>query len=759
MVRNNIKEASLMKTRITKILALMLAMLMVLSAFVGCGKTETPDTPSADNTPSGDNDKPEENKYPDAGKIVITDTFYPKYPEVGEYDEMKARLKKWFDESLENGNLFSATVDGQKFDDIFPRFVKDVKRETNADGDELITATFTDEASHLKFTVEAVLYGHNPSLDYVIYLTNTSKTENTPIISELNPLDSEFEMKANAGFTIHTNEGSHENIDDFKPIVDKITKAESSKRYNVTGGTSSNAKGFPFFDVIGKDEGIIMAIGWSGQWESDFKWLSNNEFNMKARQQNFNALLFPEETIRTPRIVMTYFTGDEEYGHNIWRRLVISDYTPPSSDPEGFKAPLCVSTWGRTAAGIKKYLAYYKDSPAELFWIDAGWYSQGHPASDQYGTALGTTEPHVWHHFLGDWSQSKILYPNGLKEVSDFVHKETDMRFMLWWMIEDARGPIVNDWTFDKKHYILARNADGSLGYASALDLSSDETTDMLIDYFSHYIEDEGLDCVRVDKSTTLDWHYSEKDRIVCKEAGLPEGSRAGISEAKYVANLYRVWDTLYEKYPQFMLDNCSSGGRRIDIEMTKRGIPLWRTDYTASLEATQAMTQYLAKWIPLNCIGNLTVNDEYANRSKYSATNIASLTSDLDAVEKLIKWLEEFEMLRPYWYGDYYQLLPEDRETTTWQAYQLYREDWQEGMFVAIRRGDSPLLKQTIKLEGLMPDREYTLHNIDDEGTENDIVKTGKELMEKGIDISINQLEIDCYIISLNRIDTDVIR
>ncbi len=746
-----------MKTRFAKFLALAMAMLMVVSAFAGCGKSEPPDTPPADDTQNGGTST--DSKYEDAGKVVITDTFYPQYPEVGEYDEMKAKLKKWFDEGLESGNIFSATIDGQSFDKIFPRFTKDIQRTTNEDGDELITATYTDEATHVKFTLEAVLYGHSPSLDYVINVSNTSSTENTPIITDLNSLDSDFEMKASGGYTVHTNEGSHENIDDFKPIVDKLTKAEPTRTYGVTDGTSSNATGFPFFDVIGKDEGLIMAIGWSGQWESDFKYISNSEFNMRARQQNFNALLFPEESIRMPRIVMTYFTGDEEYGHNIWRRLVLSDYTPPTDDPEGFKAPLCASTWGRTAKGIKKYLEYYKDSPVEIFWIDAGWYSQGHQPSDEYGTALGTSqEGHIWHHFLGVWSQNKILYPNGLEEVADFVHDEMGMKFMLWWMIEDARGPKVKDWTFDKSHYILARNADGSIGYASALDLSSDETTDMLIDYFSYYIEEVGIDCVRLDKSTSLDWHYSEKDRIVCRENNLPENSRDGITEAKYVVNLYRVWDTLYEKYPQFLLDNCSSGGRRIDIEMTKRGIPLWRTDYGSSEEATQAMTQYFAKWIPLNCIGNLQ-KDEYTSRTKYSACNIIALQDNPETAATLVKWLEEFEMLRPYWYGDYYQLLPENRDVSTWQAYQLYREDWQEGMIVVIRRGDAPMQRQNVKIEGLMPDREYTLHNIDDEGTENDIVKTGKELMENGIDFSLAQREIDCYIISLNRIDTDVIR
>ncbi len=745
-----------MKTRFAKILALVMAMLMTLSAFAGCGGEKTPTDTPADNT-QNESDNKEEVKYPDAGKIIITDTFQPQYPEVGEYDEMKARLKKWFDEGLETGNIFSATIDKDKFDKVFPRMVKDIKRETNADGDELVTATFTDEATHVRFTVEATLYGHNPSVDYVIYLSNVSETENTPVISELYSLNTNFEMKASSGYTVHTNEGSHESLDDFKPIVDKLNKSNAQTSYGVTGGTSSNGTGFPFFDVIGKDEGVIMAIGWSGQWKSDFQWLSNNEFNMKARQQDFAAALLPGETIRMPRIVMTYFTGDEEYGHNIWRRLVISDYLPPSSDPDGFKPPLAASTWGRTAAGIKKYLSNYKDSCVELFFIDAGWYSQGHPPTDEYGTALQTNPPHVWHHFLGDWSQNKLLYPNGLEEVAEFVHNEMDIKFMLWWMIEDGRYNIKDQWTFDEKYYFMTKNADGTYSGAQALSLDEDETTDMLIDYFSYYIEEVGIDAVRLDKSTSLKYHYEYKDKQREAKDGVP---RVGITEAKYVVNLYRIWDTLYEKYPdRFFLDNCSSGGRRIDIEMTMRGYPYWRTDMHTDNEANQAMTQYLAKWLPLNSIGNLSAGDTYLNRSKYSVTNIIGMTSNTESAQKILDALGEFEMLRPYWYGDYYQLLEENRDKSVWQAYQLYREDWQKGFFVVIRRPEAPMQRQNVKLEGLMEDREYRIHNIDDADDKNDKILTGKELMEKGIDFAMDQMTVQCFTIELVRNETDVIR
>ena len=68
-------------------------------------------------------------------------------------------------------------------------------------------------------------------------------------------------------------------------------------------------------------------------------------------------------------------------------------------------------------------------------------------------------------------------------------------------------------------------------------------------------------------------------------------------------------------------------------------------------------------------------------------------------------------------------------------------------------------MLKQNVKLEGLMEDREYRIHNIDDADDKNDKILTGKELMEKGIDFSMDIMTIQCFTIELVRIDTDVIR
>ena len=42
---------------------------------------------------------------------------------------------------------------------------------------------------------------------------------------------------------------------------------------------------------------------------------------------------------------------------------------------------------------------------------------------------------------------------------------------------------------------------------------------------------------------------------------------RVGIAEIRYVEGLYRMWDDLLANTPLRFIDNCASGGRRIDLE------------------------------------------------------------------------------------------------------------------------------------------------------------------------------------------------
>ena len=69
---------------------------------------------------------------------------------------------------------------------------------------------------------------------------------------------------------------------------------------------------------------------------------------------------------------------------------------------------------------------------------------------------------------------------------------------------------------------------------------------------------------------------------------------RVGISEIKHITGLYAMWDALIARHPGLLIDNCSSGGRRIDLETISRSMPLWRSDLQCwpNFNATIMQTQ-----------------------------------------------------------------------------------------------------------------------------------------------------------------------
>ncbi|MBP5206826.1 MAG: alpha-galactosidase, partial [Clostridia bacterium] len=139
------------------------------------------------------------------------------------------------------------------------------------------------------------------------------------------------------------------------------------------------------------------------------------------------------------------------------------------------------------------------------------------------------------------------------------------------------------------------------------------------------------------------------------------------MNEIKYIMNLYRLWDDLRAKYPDLIIDNCASGGRRIDIETLQRSVPVWRTDAfcepDCDADAIQTQTFGFNRFIP--CAGGACKRpgDTYAQRSAYSPALVGSWwwTDRPEPTKEQFEWMarvcEEYRLLRPYFSCDFYPL------------------------------------------------------------------------------------------------------
>ena len=179
--------------------------------------------------------------------------------------------------------------------------------------------------------------------------------------------------------------------------------------------------------------------------------------------------------------------------------------------------------------------------------------------------------------------------------------------------------------------------------------------------------------------------HYWEKN---------DKPDRIGISEIRHIEGLYAYWDSLLVRFPDLLIDNCASGGRRLDIETTTRSAPLWRTDYQyGEPNGYQCHTYGLNFYLPIHGTA-IYKSENYTFRSGLGATAVMNWEvtgRNSESIPAMQKSIMEYKFLRPYFYGDYYPLTGTDELTQDdiWLAYQMNRPSAGDGIIVAFRRKD----------------------------------------------------------------------
>jgi alpha-galactosidase len=197
---------------------------------------------------------------------------------------------------------------------------------------------------------------------------------------------------------------------------------------------------------------------------------------------------------------------------------------------------------------------------------------------------------------------------------------------------------------------------------------------------------------------------------------------------------MYRLWDDLLAEFPFLLIDNCSSGGRRIDIETLKRSIPFFRSDYQCNFnenpEVLQTHNSNIQKYLPYNGCTSKTKNDTYAIRSSYSSSwggafyNAIFQSMDEDSFAWAKKITDEYRRIRRYFSMDFYNHGSSRFDDTSWTVWQYHDEEAQSGIVMAFRRSESPFEQMKVELKGLLCGKTYTVLNLDD-GTSMDIANS----------------------------------
>jgi alpha-galactosidase len=587
---------------------------------------------------------------------------------------------------------------------------------------EMYLASWRDPRTGLVVRCNLTGYLDFPAVEWTLEFVNTSG-RNTPLIAGARAVDHNFRYEKEGAVTLYHSRGSSGERSDFQGYEDVLG---SGKNIYMTpsGGRSSDNTGFPFFNVeMPGGQGVLTAIGWSGKWFADVKQNDMHSWTLNAGMERMKLVLYPGEKIRTPEICLLFWKGEDRMtGHNLFRQFILRHHSRmingkraelPLSGTLGAGGPqpcneFSCATESYCIAVTQRYQQF--GIVPEVLWIDAGWY-----------TGCGN-----WWENVGNWTVNKINFPNGLKPVADAIHK-VGAKFILWF--EPER--VVAGTQFDRTNpAFLIRIPDTvknpEIGRFSSnmflFNLGDQAAREWLTSYISDLIRTNGVDYYRQDFNFDPYpyWKYNDKP------------DRTGITEIRYIEGLYAYWDDLLRNFPNLVIDNCASGGRRLDLETVSRSSPLWRTDYNyGEPNGYQCHTYGLNFYLPLHGTGN-TVPSVYTFRSSMSTAMVTTWDLNNTAVSQslLQNIMKDFKRLRPYYYGDYYPLTPNVNITTDsiWLAYQQNRPEQGDGIILAFRRPDCPVEKITVKPKGLDPSANYSVL-FEDTGVKSTL--TGARLME----------------------------
>lgn len=590
---------------------------------------------------------------------------------------------------------------------------------------------------------------NDDAYEWVNYFENTSDKP-TEIISELYdacvslPLPHEEPLGRTAFLpefdkltAVYAPSGSTWSYNEFCSFADRQDNNRfighippgNNRTYATSGGRSSEQNA-PFFNVHKNGKGYIFAIGWTSQWNC-FLERTQDDIIIKTKIEDTHFRLLPKEKIRTSSFVLMPYEGTVVQSQNKWRRLIKEHYSLIGKEGRDIQGPLCAGIWGglKTSSVLERIKTIKEnDLPFEYIWMDAGWYgSDTKPTPNEFEGD--------WSAHAGDWQVSSLIHPQGLKDVSAAVHA-AGMKFLLWFEPERAINGVPV--TVSHPEYFIFMNTENK--NKLLLDLGNEKAWNYCFNTISGFIEEIGIDCYRQDFNLSPLPYWRKNDTE----------DRKGISEIKHINGMYRLWDALLEKFPHLLIDNCASGGRRIDIETLRRSIPLWRSDYQCPAnflpEVSQCHNLSFNTWIPFSGTGSGRAYDTYRIRSSYSsalATNYAYSEQEEafgDDPEKLCwlkKRLGEYLKVRPYMSEDFYPLTEVSDRTDIWCASQFDRKAENDGVILVFRRENSPYEIAGFNLYAIDETCNYVFTDMDD-GSK--FTVSGKALSEEGLKIELRQ-------------------
>ena len=306
-----------------------------------------------------------------------------------------------------------------------------------------------------------------------------------------------------------------------------------------------------------------MSFVYSGNFlcETEVDQTGQTRLMMGIHPDQFLWRLMPGESFTAPEVIMAFSgAGLERLSHiyhDVFRNNLIR--SPYVYKPR----PVLVNNWEATYFDfdVEKLLSIAevaKEIGLDLFVLDDGWFGQ----RDADNKALG------------DWIVNEEKLKGGLRGLSRKIH-DMGLKFGLW--IEPEM--ISENSDLYRAHPDWALAAPGRQPVRGReqlnLDITRKEVRSHVMQQIFAVLDDCKADYVKWDMNRSVANVYS---------GSLPS-DRQGEVLHRYVLGLYEMQESLVQRYPDLLFENCSGGGGRFDPGMLYYSPQIWCSDNTDAID------------------------------------------------------------------------------------------------------------------------------------------------------------------------------
>ncbi|MGN6726499.1 MAG: alpha-galactosidase [Tepidisphaeraceae bacterium] len=306
---------------------------------------------------------------------------------------------------------------------------------------------------------------------------------------------------------------------------------------------------FPFVAVEDIEAGVTWGaqLAWAGSWQMEIA-RQHDDVCLSGGQADrefghWMKTLAPGETYAAPAATLTCAAGGLD---DVCDRLTALHKHALASQPKiDADLPVIFNEWCTTWGDPQhdKVLAIadrLKGSGVRYLVIDAGWYK---------------TETSDWGSGHGDWVPSKKLFSHGLAATAAAI-RERGLVPGLWYEMETVGS---SSEAFQSTDLLLQRDR-------LPLTVRSRRFWDLSHPQALAYLEEKVIDLLDQCGFGYLKVDYNETIGLGCDH---PDSIGEGLR--RQIDGVYRIFDRIRERLPELVVENCSSGGHRLEPSMLAR--------------------------------------------------------------------------------------------------------------------------------------------------------------------------------------------